>query len=66
MKEYKVYVPFTADGEKNDRNKQRMESALNNFAQQGYKIVGIVPVNSSLNKLNIFLERDIPDEENPA
>ena len=63
MKEYKVYAPHVVNFDFDDRNKQIIESDLNNFAQQGYRIVGVASINSGSKELNIFLERDIPDKE---
>ena len=58
MKEYKVYIDsiwstYSKYSEKTEKN-------LNELAKEGYRIVGVAPYGSDV---NIYLERDIPDEE---
>ena len=58
MKEYKVYIDSLWNA--NGKHSEKTEKNLNELAKEGYKIVGVASYNSYV---NIYLERDIPDEE---
>ncbi|WP_294561180.1 hypothetical protein [uncultured Traorella sp.] len=57
MKEYKVYIGSLSNASK---YLEKTEKNLNELAKEGYRIVGVAPYGSNV---NIYLERDIPDEE---
>ena len=57
MKEYKVYIGSLSNSSK---YLEKTEKNLNELAKEGYRIVGVAPYGSYV---NIYLERDIPDEE---
>ena len=58
MKEYKVYIDSLWSS--NGKYSEKTEKNLKELAKEGYKIVGVASYNSYV---NIYLERDIPDEE---
>ena len=58
MKEYKVYIDSICTNY--GRYSEKTEKNLNELAKEGYRIVGVASYNSYV---NIYLERDIPDEE---
>ncbi len=58
MKKYKVYIDSL--WKVNGKHSEKTEKNLNELAEDVFRIVGVAPYGSYV---NIYLERDIPDEE---